>query len=77
MICRARFARCSASPVSNDGRGLKPPGTDASDVETLADKRLLPTIRVKAPCCHTAERAAHHVTGQPVLRAERVEEVAA
>ena len=22
---------------------------------------LLPTIRVKAPCCHTAERAAHHV----------------
>ena len=64
-------------PLRSYRATLIPPGTDASDVETLADKRLLPTIRVKAPCCQSAERAAHHVTGQPVLRAERVEEIAA
>lgn len=64
-------------PMRSYRATLIPPGTDASDVETLADKRLLPTIRVKAPCCQSAERAAKHVTGQPVLRAERVEEIAA
>ena len=64
-------------PLGSYRATLIPPGTDASDVETLADKRLLPTIRVKAPCCQSAERAAKHVTGHPVLRAERAEEVAA
>ena len=64
-------------PMRSYRATLIPPGTDASDVETLADKRLLPTIRVKAACCQSAERAAHHVTGHPVLRAERVEEIAA
>ena len=64
-------------PLRSYRATIIPPGTDASDVETLADKRLLPTIRVKAPCCQTAERAAKNVTGHPVLRAERVEEVAA
>lgn len=66
----------SIKPLRSYRATLIPPGTDASDVETLADQKLLPTIRVKAPCCESAERAAKHITGQPVLRAERVEEVA-
>lgn len=67
----------SIKPLRSYRATLIPPGTNASDVEALADKKLLPTIRVKAPCCESAERAAQHVTGHPVLRAERVEEVAA
>ena len=51
-------------PLRSYRATLIPPGTDASDAETLADKKLLPTIRVKAACCQSAERAAKHATGQ-------------
>lgn len=52
---------------------LIPKGLDLNQVETKADAGTLPTIRVKARCSDRAQAAAHHVTGLPVLRVERVD----
>ena len=57
-------------PLRSYRATLIPPGTDASDVETLADKRLLPTIRVKAVTATQAEAVAHLATGKKVLRVD-------
>lgn len=52
---------------------LVPVGVNLSDVEDLADAKLLPTIRVKAANAEQAEAMAHLVTGKGVLCVERVE----
>ena len=55
---------------------LYPQGVNLSDVEDLADAKLLPTIRLKAAAAEQAEANAHITTGKNVLRVERVEESA-
>lgn len=52
---------------------LVPQGVTLSDVEDLADAKLLPTLRLKAANASQAEAKAHMVTGKHVLRIERVE----
>jgi hypothetical protein len=52
---------------------LVPHGVDLSDVEDLADAKLLPTIRLKAANAEQAEVSAHITTGKNVLRVERIE----
>lgn len=52
---------------------LVPKGVTLSDVEDLADAKLLPTIRLKAATAEQAEANAHITTGKNVLRVERVE----
>ena len=64
----------SIRPLRSYRAHLIPAGADPAELETLADARQLPTVRVKAACNQSAQRAAHHVTGLPVLRAERIEE---
>ena len=50
-----------------------PAGMDASDVEAAAVARLLPEVRLKAPTCTFAAKAAHTVMGLPVHGVERIE----
>ena len=52
---------------------LMPNGVDLSDVEDLADAKLLPTIRLKAANAEQAEAGAYITTGKTVLRVERIE----
>ena len=52
---------------------LYPHGVNLSDVEDLADAKLLPTIRLKAATATQAEALAHIASGKQVLRVERVE----
>ena len=52
---------------------LVPDGVTLSDVEDLAEARLLPTVRLKAANATQAEAHAHIATGKNVLRVERVE----
>ncbi|MDA8448462.1 hypothetical protein M4R23_01850 [Acidovorax sp. GBBC 3332] len=52
---------------------LVPKSVNPADVEDLADEGLLPTLRVKAANAEQAEHHAHLVSGQAVLRADRVE----
>ena len=52
---------------------LVPDGVTLSDVEDMADARLLPTIRLKAANATQAEAHAHITTGKNVLRVERME----
>jgi hypothetical protein len=52
---------------------LVPAGVNLSDVEDMADAKLLPTIRVKAANATQAEAYAHLASGKGVLRVERVE----
>ena len=52
---------------------LVPHGVDLSDVEDLADAKLLPTIRLKAANAEQAEAGAYITTGKKVLRVERIE----
>ena len=52
---------------------LVPLNVNLSDVEDLADAKLLPTIRVKAATASQAEAHAHLASGKQVLRVERVE----
>lgn len=53
---------------------LVPEGTPADLLEVKADEGTLPTIRVKARNTARAEQAAHHLTGRPVFRVERIED---
>ena len=52
---------------------LVPPGVDPSDVEDLAEAKLLPTIRLKAANAEQAEIRAQITTGKNVLCVERIE----
>ena len=52
---------------------LVPHGVDLSDVEDLADAKMLPTIRLKAANAAQAEVSAHITNGKNVLRVERIE----
>ena len=52
---------------------LVPHGVDLSDVEDLADAKLLPTIRLKAANAEQAEIRAQITTGKNVLCVERIE----
>lgn len=52
---------------------LVPKGTDHEQAESQADHGTLPTLRLRASNAHRAELAAHHLTGLPVLRVERIE----
>ncbi|KQR55798.1 hypothetical protein ASF94_04420 [Acidovorax sp. Leaf160] len=53
---------------------LVPEGTPADQLEVKADEGTLPTIQVKARNTARAEAAAHHLTGRPIFRIERIEE---
>lgn len=61
-------------PLRSYRATLVPQGITLSDVEDLADARLLPTVRVKAATAEQAEAHAHIATGKNVLRVERIEE---
>ena len=61
-------------PLRSYRATLVPQGVMPSDVEDLADARLLPTVRVKAATAEQAEAHAHIATGKNVLRVERIEE---
>ena len=65
------------TPLRSYRATLVPKGTDYDQIEVEADQGALPTIRLKAVNSGRAELAAHYVTGLPVLKVERVEEVAA
>lgn len=65
------------TPLRSYRATLIPPGIAPEDIETRADQGALPTLRLKAHNPGRASLAAHHVTGLPVLRVERVEEVVA
>lgn len=54
---------------------LIPQGIELDEVEFQADKGLLPTIRVKSADASQAMADAHLVSGRPVLKVERVDEV--
>lgn len=58
---------------------LIPPHLAADEVEQAADARALPELRLRAANAAAAMAAAHHLSGRPVTRTERVEcdEVAA
>ncbi|PIF89772.1 hypothetical protein CLU86_0649 [Acidovorax sp. 62] len=64
----------NVQPMHSYRATLYPPGAHLSDVEDLADAKLLPTIRLKAATAEQAEANAHITTGKNVLRVERVEE---
>ena len=63
----------SIQPLRSYRAVLVPKGLDLNQVESKADAGCLPTIQLKARCSDRAQAAAHHVTGLPVLRVERVE----
>lgn len=63
-------------PMRSYRATLVPLGVTLSDVEDLADAKVLPMIRVKAATAEQAEAKAYMVTGKQVLRVERVEETA-
>lgn len=63
----------SITPLRSYRATLVPRGTDVEQIEVKADQGALPTIRLKAPNSGRAELAAHHVTGLPVFKVERVE----
>ena len=54
---------------------IVPKGTPVDQIVPRAEAGTLPTIRLKATNAHRAELAAHHVTGLPVVKAERIEPV--
>lgn len=56
---------------------LIPKTVSAADVDQHADEGLLPTIQLKARSAGHAMVLANAVTGLPVLRAERRDEVPA
>ena len=64
----------NVQPLRSYRATLVPQGITPSDVEDLADARLLPTVRVKAATAEQAEAHAHIATGKNVLRVERIEE---
>lgn len=53
---------------------LVPEGTPADQLEVKADEGTLPTIQLKARNNARATLAAHHLTGRPVFRVERIED---
>lgn len=61
MIHPTRSYRCHYHP--RDGGGFP----------TLADTGVLPFVQLKATDAEDAQRKAHHVTGCPVVSAERLE----
>ena len=60
-------------PLHSYRAHLVPTDVNLSDVEDLADAKLLPTLRLKAANAAQAEARAHLATGKHVLRIERVE----
>lgn len=63
----------SIQPQHSYRATLVPEGVTPSDVEDLADAKLLPTLRLKAANATQAEAHAHITSGKAVLRVERVE----
>lgn len=63
----------NVQPLRSYRATLVPQGVTLSEVEDLADAKLLPTIRLKAATAEQAEANAHITTGKNVLRVERVE----
>ena len=61
-------------PLRSYRAHLVPAGVNLSDIEDLADAKLLPTLRLKAANAAQAEAQAHLATGKHVLRIERVED---
>lgn len=60
-------------PLRSYRAHLVPQNVNLSDVEDLADAKLLPTMRLKAVSATQAEALAHLTSGKQVLRVERVE----
>ncbi len=60
-------------PLRSYRATLVPPGTDYDQIEINAGHGTLPTMQLKARNAGQAEQAAHHVTGLPVLKVERME----
>jgi hypothetical protein len=56
---------------------LIPKGIELDEVEFQADQGLLPTIRLKSTDASKAMADAYLVSGRPVLKVERVDEVGA
>lgn len=52
---------------------LVPQGTAVDEIEYRSDQGALPTLRVKASNASEAEQAAHHLSGLPILKVERIE----
>lgn len=61
------------TPLRSYRATLVPPGTDYDQIEVKADQGVLPTVQLKAANAGRAELAAHHVTGLPVFKVERME----
>lgn len=64
-ITPLRSYRCFLTPLTDRGLPI------------LSESGTQPFIQLKAPSAEAAQRAAHHVTGNPVADVERMEEVAA
>lgn len=52
---------------------LIPKSVPLNEAELKADQGVLPTVQFQAANSGVAEQLAHHVTGLPVLRVERIE----
>lgn len=64
-------------PLHSYRATLWPAHIEAGDVEEHADKGSLPTIQFKAPDADCAAIVAARLTGQHVLRVDRIEAAAA
>lgn len=65
QISPSRSYRCFFTPRDGFGHPI------------ASDSGVLPFVQVKAASGEHAQRAAHHVTGSPVVSVERVEPVEA
>lgn len=52
---------------------MVPQGIATDELEVRAEKGNLPTLQVRAINALWAESAAHHLSGLPVLKVERIE----
>lgn len=50
-----------------------PPGVPADEVELQSDHGTLPVFQVEASSAFRAATAAHHLTGHPILKVERIQ----
>lgn len=60
-------------PLRSYRATLIPKDVAADEAELKASQGVLPTLQLKALNSGYAERSAHHLTGLPVLKVERIE----
>ena len=65
------------APISTALRSYRatmvPQGIATDELEVRSEKGNLPTLQVRAINALWAESAAHHLSGLPVLKVERIE----